>query len=129
MKIVDPMRVYVNSKGGSTEVCTVQSAVVLATVGTDRSLVAAVAGKIHRLMGWIIESESRTDMTRVYFHNGAGATRGIALDAAVANLIAAPTRQPITESGYGECDVNTALVCDVATSDAYITVFFITYTA
>ena len=129
MIIKDPTRIFVNSKNGSTDVSTLQSTVVLCTVGSDRQLVAAVTGKIIRLMGWIIESESRTDMTRVYLKNGAGATRGISLDAAVANLVGPPTRQPITESGYGECDVSVALMCDVATSDAYITTYYIQYTA
>lgn len=124
MLIVDPIRKYMNSKEGSGEVCPVQSMPVLLTVGVDRQIIAAVSSKKIRVMGWIFNSDA-AGVSRIAFKNGSG---GSFLAVDYSSDILPPTKQDLVDSGYFETSTGVGLYCDLATTDAYVTVFYITYT-
>jgi len=119
----DPTRVLVDSRGGALSNLKVQSASVAASVGTGTSIIAAVSGQRHRILGWHL-SAGLAGNTVISLRDGAGGTV-----LAQFNLVAtARDFAPISFSGYFECSTNTALVCDLTTTDGLVNIFYVTYT-
>lgn len=122
MNTIDPIRIYqVNG-----EVCPLKSAFAVVGVSTNTSLIAALTGRRIRVMGAFISSQGAAVST-FSFKNGSG---GTVLFGATApsNAVATPNIfLPVNESGYVETDTGVGLFCDVATTAAAITVFYIDY--
>lgn len=118
---VDPVRLY-----ESKEVCKVQAAFVEATVAANTSVIAAVSGKRHRVMGWIAQCDTATVGTFQLKSASAGTML-------MAPLAAPPVTNgdthtlPITDSGYMETNTGEGLFVDVVTGAVNLTVFYITY--
>jgi len=125
IKVVDPARVFVNSRGGALEVTRTQSQYKAVAIGGDVTIITAVAGKRHRVMGWHL-SAGLAGNTSFLFYNGASAGGLILLGV---NAIAGSRDfAPITESGYFECSTNTALVVVGGTTNGLVNIFYTTYT-
>jgi hypothetical protein len=123
MKIVDPIRKFVISKNGSQEVVTILCATANHTVGSDRTVVAAVTGKRIRVMGFSCYNGSSASTYN--FKSNSGGTvifRGSKSINTTVDLL------PITETGYFETSTGHGLFLDVGTAAVDLNVYYITYT-
>lgn len=122
--LVDPIRKYaIASQNG--QICTLAPAFKSLTVGNDRIVIAAIAGKRFRLMGWQAVSQTAT-VGSFNLHSASGSA---ALIVASAPAIGSGNndRLPIVDSGYLETNTGEGLYSDCFTGDIFLTVFYISY--
>lgn len=121
--IVDPTR-YFEVNG---EKCKLLCAPLVLSVANDQQLIAAVTGKIIRVMGMILQCSSAT-VGNITFENGSGGS-DLFGPLNIPPSTAGDTFQlPIFESGYFETSSGTGLYGDVVTGGILASLFYITYT-
>lgn len=129
MQIVDPTRVFeVKTASGGTETCKLLCAGAQHTVGANRTVVPAVAGKIVRVMGMTGSAEIVTGYGSVLFRNGSGGASLTSLIYLYQVGQSPPLFWPITDSGYFETTTGNGLFIDVAVNTVNLNVFYIAYT-
>jgi hypothetical protein len=117
----DPVRIFqVNG-----EVCKLLSAFQVVPVAGNNTLVAAVAGKVIRVMGW--NAQSNGAVGSINFKDGSGGTTLHAVNTP-ANTAGDSDKQPIVECGYFETSSGVGLFGDCGTTAQLLTIFYITYT-
>lgn len=106
----------------SNQVCKIQVARLATVVAADQPIIAAVAGYVHRIMGWKIYAQGggATGWQLKAGAGGAVKTGGI-LPAGGQDTL------PIFEGGYFELATNQALVADVNTTGNDTNIFYITF--
>lgn len=122
---VDPVRTYEFRKGGASEVCTLTSVPGAPGVANNTSLYAGVAGKKHRLMGMIAQSNGA--IGTLLLKSATGGSTILQTIAIPANT-SPPLILPITDSGYCETNAGEGIFCDVGTTAINLTLFVCTYT-
>jgi len=115
--IIDPTRIY-EVQGQRYEL---QTATLVAAVANNQSIIAAVSGYIHYLMGWKIYSLAG-GATDIDLKAGSGGTvlMNITLPAANKDDL------PVIDSAYFKLATNQALVCDVNTTGVHLNIFYLT---
>ncbi len=121
--IINPLKVY----EVSGEVCPLLCARLAATVANNQQVIAAVSGKRHRIMGWLIQSNGAGTSTFI-FRSASGGTALFGPHLILANTAGVIDHLPIVDTGYHETNTGDGLFIDVTTTAATIQVFYITYT-
>jgi hypothetical protein len=112
---------YYEDKNGINTILGAGSAVA---IGSNTVLIAGTSGKIIRVMGFTLQSQTTTNAL-VYFLNGSGgATRSLYY---VPGTNQAPYLQAIADSGYFECSSGTDLCVTVSGAAALINVYYYRY--
>ena len=94
-------------------------------VASNQSVIAGVAGKRIRVLGYAVQSDSATQ--GIYgFINGSGGTGFSSFTAPPSS--SAPFLLPLTPSGYFETSTGTGLFINVATASVSVNIFYIVYT-
>jgi len=121
--MIDPLRVFqVNG-----EVCPLLCTPVTLAAANAQTVITAVTGKRIRVMGFDAQSTTAANAA-LNFDSGSGGT-----------LIWGPMNlplstdgrfleKPVIESGYFETVTGVGLFADVATTGAFVNVYYITYT-
>lgn len=118
---IDPTRRYqVNG-----EVCPLNSGFVILAVGNDQTIIPAVSGKIHAVMGWIIQTNGAANGN---FNLQDGAAGSIIHFSAMPSNAQPSDKLPIVNVPYFQTSVGNGLYTDVAGTGLTITIFYITYT-
>ena len=128
---VSPPKYFeVGGSGGSGQTCKLKSITSAGIVGNNRTVVAAITGKIIRVMGFIVcptvNNFALGNIPYITLKDGSGGT-GLILYG-VANGLGGSLGLPVVDSGYAETTVSTGLFMDIAIYDVYYTVFYIDYT-
>ena len=107
--------------------CKLQSAFAVQTPANNIPVIAAVTGQIIRVMGVTVQHTLAVGGVSAIFKNGSGGANliGAVVPNAATGLF---WQEPVTESGYCETSVSTALVVDVAAGNVLYNVYYITYT-
>ena len=111
------------------QVCKVLTFADVVVVGANRTLITAVAGRIIRVMGLAL-APSVTNFAlgatpSLQVKNGSGGASLLLL--AIPNGLNGSSLLPITDSGYCETSSGVGLFTDVNGTNAFVTVFYITY--
>jgi hypothetical protein len=120
---VNPIKVFAIGQ----ENCKVQCKPKAASVAANTEVIAAVSGKIIRLMGMSVQSNTSTPGT-FFFRSASGGTVLTQEITAPANTDGQPFMWPICESGYLETNEGEGLFVTVTTAALNFNVFFIEYT-
>jgi len=120
--MVDPVKKYqING-----EALKILPAVATCVVGTNKLVLAAITGKIIRVMGWNVSTAGAVGS--FFLKSASGGT-------AITNVVDVPAAttgynefKPIVDSGYCETNVGEGLYADIFTTDIYLTIFYIAYT-
>jgi hypothetical protein len=117
-----PARIYEDQK----DVTPVMSVGIALATGNGRQVIAAVAGKRIRVMGWI--AQSITAVGQHQFTDGSGGTA--LTDDHYSPLDTSGTKfdMPVIPSGYFETSTGNGLFADITTQNARLTVFYVLYT-
>lgn len=118
----DPVRIYETPSGIST----VKSMPFASGVAANVSIVAAVSGKIIRVMGWIM-SGTAVGFPTVQFKNGSGGTTRTHPINVPNNAAGLNERQEIKDCGYFETSSGVGVFADIAVAAVAGTVFYIEY--
>ena len=128
--MTDPLRVsppkYYEVNG---EVCKVLSNSQVHTVGANRTILAAISGRIIRVMGLClapsVSNFALGATPSIEVKNGSGGASLMLL--ASPNGLNGSFLLPIVDSGYCETTSGVGLFTDVNGTNAFLTVFYITY--
>lgn len=121
---ISPTKYYVINR----EVCVLKTAQVSLTVAANQVVVAAVTGKIHRLMGMCAQSNTAT-VGSFTLSSNSGGTRIWAPTSVPPTTNGDTFQLPIVDAGYTE--VTTAghgIYASVAGGAINMNLFYITYT-
>jgi len=118
----NPSKIYEYASGVSK----VASVALAPAVGANQTLIAAITSTIIRVHGISFQSQTATQAGIVIL-NGSGGTILYRLIAPASTL--PPFLLPICDCGYFETTSGVGLFGSVTTGDAYINVFYTTYSA
>lgn len=123
---IDPVRIF-EIKGN---VCKLLNAAGSATVGSNRTVLTAISGKIIRVMGWKVTSAGSAAGTYFTLLSASGGTtilNGVGVPPNNGASIQTETGI-ITSSGYCETVVGEGLYMNVGGADIYYNIFYLAYT-
>ena len=123
---VNPIKVYeVNGVP-----CKIKAVTSAGIVGTNRTVVSAITGKIIRFMGFAVcptlTNVALGNIPTISFKDGSGGRAFVLFG--VPNGLDGSKGLPVIDSGYDETTVSTGLFADIGIADCYYTVFYIEYT-
>ena len=121
--VIDPVRIY-EVKG---QVCLLQTVVFSYAVANNQSIVAGVAGKIIRVMGYQCQTAGAAP-GGFAMKNGSGGAFLLGPFTVPANTAGVVDRLPIVDSGYTETTAGTGLFIDVSTTAINFNIYYIVYT-
>lgn len=113
-------------EGLGGEVTPLKSVGVALAVGNDQQVIAAVAGKRIRVMGWI--AQSITAAGQHQFKNGSGGTAFTDDHYAPIDTTGTKFEMSVISSGYFETDTGVGLFADITANNQRLTVFYVVYT-
>lgn len=117
----DPLReIEIKARSYKVEV-----APISLSTGNNQTLVTGVSGKIIRILGYSLQSQSSTQ-SGVTFINGSGGPSVVGPVVAPPSTLE-PHVLPLNKLGYGECSAGTTLCVNVATASVYGNVWYINY--
>lgn len=122
---IDPAK-YFERRGRHSESLIIKTVGVSATVGSNRTVVAAVSGKRIRVMGYQIQSTGATQGAFVLKDGSGGSQLGGSFTAPPST--AAPMKLEVKEGGYFETTAGNGLFADITTATVQIEVSYIEYT-
>lgn len=122
--MIDPVRIFqVNG-----EVCQLLCSPKTLTVANNHQIVAAVAGKKIRVMGWLAQSTNAAIGAFLLKDGSAGTTivgsHGVPLFSAAGQI----DKLPIVDCGYAETTVSVGLYADCTVDIVGLDLFYIAYT-
>jgi hypothetical protein len=119
--IIDPTKVYqINGQAYA-----LQSTGAVITTGLNQSLLAGVAGKRHRVLGFTGQGGSTAGDSGVSFRDGSGGVYKSYFYFPARTT--GPVLFPIVDSGYWETTTGNGIFVDVDTNTAIVNLFYITY--
>lgn len=120
---IDPVRIF-NIK---SQVCTLQCKAVIAAVGNNQTLIAAVTGKVIEVMGWCHQAIGAAVGSFTY-KDGSGGTSLYGPSTVPVVTAGANEFKPVSISGYGiRTTAGTGLFGDIAGANIDMNIFYITY--
>lgn len=123
--LIDPINLY-EIKGVP---CKITPAVVDLAVGNNQSIIAAVTGKVHRLMGLVLQGSLAATIPRIYLKSNSGGTLisgGYWAPSGITN--GGSFYLPIVDSGYGETTVGHGIFADVTVTSISGCLWYLSYT-
>lgn len=94
-------------------------------IGNNTQLIAASVGYRHRVMGWIAQGAGGVSAFTLKSNSGGTVIfPPMNIPSGAAGL---DNKLPIVEGGYMETSTGHGLFCDVATTNLYLCLFYITY--
>jgi len=121
-----PAKLYEGIGGEVTKL--LSAPVVVAGATNNQQVIAAVTGKIIRVMG-LIGWNDGAGVGRPVFKNGSGGTNLCYGIHVAPNTVQNEMPLPIVDSGYFETTAGTGLFCDVPTANSIaLNIFYIVYT-
>jgi hypothetical protein len=121
--MIDPIRYY---ELLNTGISTIQNGILTGAVANNQQIIAAITGKRHRAMGWIIQSTTGVQGSFVFKSSSGGAAISSSLWAPPNTAL--PYNLEIKDCGYFETNTGEGLFVDVVTAGVYFNVFYLTYT-
>lgn len=109
------------------EACPVKVFSGTLTVGADRTVAAAVAGKRHRILGFMLQSSNTTTFSAIQLLDGATGTQLFGGYAPLSNTGTWATAE-ISHGGRGETSTGNKLRADISAADMFVNLYYITYT-
>lgn len=120
--IIDPIRKF-EIKG---EVYPLKAAPLNATVANNQVVIAGIAGKTHRVMGYQAQGDAATGY---FVFKGPFSGALFAKEGAPSNATGLKIVLPVIDSGYSDPGAGSDLLVDVTVAGVFLTVFYITYTS
>ena len=122
---IDPKKYY-QRLGRHSEKLELKTAVGTLSTGNNNQLVAAVSGKVIRVMGFDVQSDTSTQGILEFIDGSGGNFLYIPITCPAST--SAPFGRPINDTGYFETTSGTGLFADCVTAAVNVHVWYVEFT-